>query len=200
MQPSSSPNPQYDFIFNSGTSAPKQSKLPVPNLPKPILIIVGALIALVLFVIVAIILSSANSGKATGYTDLLARSTEIVRVGEIAKKDVKDLDTLALLTTTNTAVGSEQTQIATYLASTGTKVDPKQLGGYLNSATDQGLASAVQNNNLEEAYITYLKGSLTGYLDALKTTYSTAGTNGKTVLAGAITSTETLLSAPQFQP
>ena len=193
-----SPNPQYDFIMNSGQPAKPSRKFSAPKLPKLVLIVIGAFVLVLILAIIVGILNSAGKGDTKAYTDIISRSAEIVRVGELAKTDIKDLDTLALLTTTNTALASEQTQFAAYLASTGTSVDPKLLNGYLNSETDKGLETAKQNNNLEKTYVIYLKGSLDGYLGALKSTQTGASANAKPILAGAITSTEALLSAPQF--
>ena len=199
MQPqSSSPNPQYDFIMNSGQPAPPSHRFSAPKLPKLVLIIIGGVVLIILLIIIASILGSAGKESSKPYLDLMSRSAEIVRVGELAKPDMKDPDTLALLTTTNTALSSQQSQLGSYLAGIGTKVDPKQLTSYLNSETDKGLQSAIQNNNLEEAYAIYLKGSLDAYLSVLKSLGGGSDVASKQILAEAVASTEALLSAPQF--
>jgi hypothetical protein len=201
MQPQttpSSPNPQYDFIFNSGQPAPKHSKLPLPNLPKPILLLLSALVLLILVIIVGMILSSAGKADTKPYVDLMSRSAEIVRVSELAKKDLHDSDALALLTTTTTALGSEQTQLGLYLAGLGTETKPELLTSYLNTETDAGIESAVKNNTLEKTYSAYLKGSLDGYLSALRNVQPSADSKAKPIITEAIASTEFLLKSPQL--
>jgi hypothetical protein len=116
----------------------------------------------------------------------------------LAKTDIRDSDTLALLATSTAALTSEQQTIGAYLAKSGQAVDPKLLTKYQNPETDKGIQTAVQNSNLESVYLDYLKGSLNGYLSSLKVAYPTATKEGKVVIGGAITSTETLLSSPLF--
>jgi len=196
----SSPNPEYDFIMNSGQTAPKQSKLPMPKLPKLALLFLGVVVALILAIIIVSVLGSTGKTDTKPYIDIMSRSTEIIRVNDLAKKDLRDADTLALLTTANAALASDQAQFGLYLGSLGQEVKPELLTAYLNNETDKGIETATQNNSLEEAYVTYLKGSLDGYLGALKSTQQNAGPNAKAIITGSIASTEALLAAPQFHP
>lgn len=136
--------------------------------------------------------------KTQAYIDIMSRSSEIIRVSDLAKSDMRDPDALALLTTTSTTLTSQQSQFGFYLANAGEKVDSKLLNSYQNSDTDKGLASAKQNSKLTEAYITYLKGSLNGYLQSLNSAYRTASNRAKPIIAESITSTKVLLSSPQF--
>jgi len=165
-------------------------------MPKPILLLLGAVAVLIIFVVVAVVLSSIGKDSTKAYIDIMSRSAEIVRISELAKADVKDADTLALLTTASVALSSEQSQFSSYLQTTGQTVDPKLLTAYLNTETDKGLQNAVAGGNVEETYITYLKGSLNGYLNSLKTAQKDAGAKAKPIISVAIASTEALLASP----
>lgn len=194
----SSPNPQYDFIINADAGAKPGKRFGAPKLPKVLLIVVGGFVLVLVIAIGLGFLNRANKPNTQPYLDVLARSQEIVRVGELAKTNVKDADTLALLTTTNTALASENNQITAYVVSLGEIVDPKLLTGYKDASVDTELEKADQNGNLEETYLIYLKGALSGYLQSLRTAHSTAGPLGKPIMADAITSTENLLKSPSF--
>ena len=196
--PPPTPGGPFDFITKTDPPSPKKKGLKLPNLPKPVLILLGASGLLLIVIIIAVILGSVGGVKTQAYIDVMSRSSEIIRVSDLTKSKMKDPDTLALLTTTSTALSSQQNQFGAYLANTGEKVDPKLLSSYQNSDTDKGLASAEQNSKLTEAYVTYLKGSLNGYLGSLNTAYGPASRTAKPIIADAITSTKVLLSSPQF--
>ncbi len=196
--PPATPGGPFDFITKSAPPAPEKTGLKLPNLPKPVLILIGALGLLLIFIVIAVFLGSMGGVKTQAYVDIMSRSSEIVRVSDLTKSKMKDADALALLTTTTTALSSQQSQFSAYVSSTGGKVDPKLLGSYQNSETDKGLATAEQNSKLTEAYIIYLQGSLNGYLNSLNTAYSVASKRAKPIIAQSITSTKVLLSAPQF--
>ena len=105
---------------------------------------------------------------------------------------------LPLLPPPTPALGSERTRLGLYLASLGQEVKPELLNSYLNSETDKGIETAIKNNSLEKTYTAYLKGSLTGYLSALKSVQPSADSKAKPIITSAIASTEALLAAPQL--
>lgn len=191
-------SPQYDFIMNSGQQAKPPAKFSVSKMSKPVMILVGVAVVLILVAVGSVILSNLSSKSSKPYVDALSRSTEIVRISDLAKTKMKDADTLALLTTASTVLASEQLQLNSYLKSTGEAINPKLLSGYLNSQSDKSLETAAQNSNLESTYIIYLKSGLSGYLSSLKTAYAGAGTQGKLLITKFIDSTKALLLAPQF--
>ncbi len=199
QNPTQAPNPQYDFIMNSGPAPKQKAGFSAPKLPKIALIVLGALVVIILLIVVLSIVSSSGKSSSEPYLDAMSRSAEIVRVNTLAKPDMRDPDTVALLTTSSAALTSEQQSIGAYLAKSGQVVDPKLLTKYQNPETDKGIATATQNSNLESVYLDYLKGSLNGYLNSLKTAYASSSNEGKIVLGGAITSTETLLSSSLFK-
>lgn len=184
--------------MNSGQTPPKKSGFSAPKLPKPVMLLVISLAVLIVGLIFVAVLSSTGKLNSQPYVDVLSRSKEIIRVNDLAKEKMKDTDTLALLTTTSAALTSEQADINSYLGSAGAAVDPNLLGGYQNSDTDKGLEKAAQNNNLEDTYTIYLKGSLGGYLEALRSAHQGASSDAKLILGEAIVSTQILLTAPQF--
>src|SRR3990167_3104428 len=190
---------QYDFIINANQK-PKFPRQMLPKLPKPMLILLAVLVLLIVFIVISMVLGNAGKKEAKKYIDLMARSSEIVRVGEIAKKEIVDPNVLALSTTVGAVAYSDQGQLNLYLQGIGQKkIDKKLLSAYLNSDTDKGLVAADQNNQLDKTYLIYLRGSLDEYLTALKSAQAGADRKAKLVLTRAIANTETLLSAPQLK-
>jgi predicted DNA-binding protein (MmcQ/YjbR family) len=64
QNPNQAPNPQYDFIMNSGAPAPKQKTgFSAPKLPKLALIIIGALVLIVILIVATSIISSAEKSN-----------------------------------------------------------------------------------------------------------------------------------------
>lgn len=184
--------------MNSGPPPQKKAGFSAPKLPKIVLIVLGVLMLAVILIIALSVISSSGKSSTEPYIDAMSRSSEIIRVNTLAKTDIRDSDTLALLATTTAALTSDQQSIGAYVAKSGQAIDPKLLTKYQNPETDKGIQTAVQNSNLEKVYLDYLKGSLNGYLNSLKAAYPSANNEGKAILAGAITSTETILSAPLF--
>jgi hypothetical protein len=91
MQQDSQPASQYDFILKSDQQPGKKRSLPMPDLPKPALIILGATVVLI---IIALFYSLLFGGKASG-TDqmigILGRANEIARVSGIVAQNAKHL-------------------------------------------------------------------------------------------------------------
>ncbi|PJE65724.1 hypothetical protein COU91_00180 [Candidatus Saccharibacteria bacterium CG10_big_fil_rev_8_21_14_0_10_47_8] len=189
-----SPNPSYDFIYKDPPK-PKRGPFKLPNMPKPMLLLVGGVIVLVLVIIIAVIVGR-GSNDSQKYIELMSRSQEIVRVSDIVKPLTKNTDTLSLIATTEAALSSEQSSLSNYLATNGTKVGVKDLTLYLDKTSDDKIQAATQNNNLDSTYAKYLKDQLNSYLSQLQSTHKVAGKNAKVILDNAISSTETILNSP----
>lgn len=194
MQPSS-PTPQYDFILNGGQAPAKK---PLGSLPKPLLIVAGAAI----LILIIIIWSSLSSGKSTDNTkvvEAMARAQEISRVSQLVEGQSKDSNTQALAATVQTTLSSQQAQLNSYLKDHKKKVGDKELAIYKDSGTDGQLQSAALNNSLELTYATYLKNNLAAYNSSLSTAYSSASGSLKSLLGDAYRSNQVILGSPQLK-
>lgn len=177
--------------------APKK-RLSLPNIPKPIKIILGIFVGLFLIIVILSFFSGRKSGANQPIINVLSREQEIVRVSTYAQQQLhfQDQATQALAATVSSALSSEKSQLSAYLAKNGTKVNVKLLAGDLDKTSDTALQTAAQNNGLDAAYVAYLKDNLAKYESELQTAFKVAGANGKTLLSEAFNSTKTLLAIP----
>jgi hypothetical protein len=196
MQPQS-PNPQFDFMLKD---QPQPRRSLMPSLPKPAkiaLIVVGGII---LLIIVYSLLSSRGKGSSQSFIGAAARAQETLRITALAQQqNLQDPQTQALAATVSAALSSDEQQIIGYLANNHIKPSKAQLAAALDRTSDTSLQTAAQNNNLDVAYINYLRGALAHYETDLQNAYKTAGPNGRTVLAGVSESTRTLLDSPPLK-
>jgi hypothetical protein len=198
MQPSS-PDPKFDFMLKN--NAQPKRRMALPRMSKPIKIVAGAIVAVILLVIVSSVLSGHKGGATKDITGALARGQETLRVTQLAQQQLKfqDPTTQALSATVYSSLSSDQQQLIAYLAKSHTKVSKLQLAADTDKSTDASLQTASQNNALDSSYITYLRDSLTKYQADLQAAYNAAGPNGKVILKSAFDSANTLLSNPPLK-
>jgi hypothetical protein len=198
MQPQS-PNPNFDFMLKD---QPKPKRSLMPNLSKPLKIGLAVTGGIILLIIISSLLSGRNNGASQPIIGALARGQEIVRVTALLQQpplQLRDPQTQALSATVSSSLSSDQQQLVSYLAKNHTKVNTVQLAADVNKSTDASLQSASQNNNLDSAYITYLKSNLGTYQTDIQTAYKSAGSNGKALLQKSFDSVNTILSSPQLK-
>jgi len=195
MQPTS-PDPKFDFMLKNNPQTKRGIHL--PNMPKPVKIILGVVVGLFLLIIISSLLSGRKSGGTQPIINAMARSQEILRVTQLTQQQLplRDPSTQALAATVFSSLSSDQQQLSSYLALNHTKVSKTLLAADINKTTDSGLQSASQNNNLDSAYVSYLKTNLATYQTDLQTAYKAAGPKGKAILKSAFDSTKTLLTSP----
>lgn len=198
MQPKS-PNPDFDFMLKDKPKAGR--RLPQPNLPKPVKIGAAAIAAIFLIIIISSLLSGRSSGSTQAFEGTLARGQEIVRVTSLVQQQLtlQDPQTQVLAATVNSAISSDNQEITSYLAKNNVKVSPSQLALDTDKSTDTSLRTAAQNNSLDPAYVSYLKGALNQYATDLQNAYNLTGPNGKTLLGKSLQSTRTLLNTPPIK-
>ena len=194
MQPTS-PDPKFDFMLKNKPQAKRGMGL--PNVPKPVKIILGIVVGLFLLIIISSVLSGRNKGATQPIVNAMARGQEIIRVTQLTQQQLplQDPTTQALAATVFSSLTSEQQQLISYLAANHTKVSKVQLAADTDKTTDSNLQSASQNNNMDEAYVSYLKTNLAAYETDLQTAYKSAGPKGKAILKSAYDSTVTLLNS-----
>ncbi|MBX4197659.1 hypothetical protein KW801_03865 [Candidatus Saccharibacteria bacterium] len=198
MQPTS-PDPKFDFMLKNNAQ-PKRG-LGLPQLSKPIKIVAGAIVAVILLVIISSVLSGHKGGATKQITAALARGQETLRVTQLTQQQLKlqDPATQALAATVYSSLSSDQQQLVAYLAKSHIKVSKLELATDGDKTTDTQLQTASQNNSLDSAYVTYLKDSLAKYQTDLQEAYKAAGPNGQAILKSAYDSTKTLLDNPPLK-
>jgi hypothetical protein len=197
MQPQS-PDPKFDFMLKD--NQPAKRGLALPNMPKPVKIILAAIIGVILLIIIYSLLSGRSSGATQPVINSMARGQETLRVTKLVQQlQPQDPTTQALAATVSAALSSDQAQLKSYLAANHTKPSAALLAADADKSADTQLQSASQNNSLDAAYAAYLKTNLAKYQTDLQTAYQSAGPKGKAILKVAFDSTTTLLSTPPLK-
>jgi hypothetical protein len=199
MPPQTPESSQSDFDFMLKQQSQNQSSGKLSNLGKPAKILVAAVLALAIAIGAALLLGGSDSNSQQ-VLDLMAQNQEIVRVSEAQEQKFKDANTKDFSATTQAVLASQKFQMGDYLNKSGVKYNEKQLAVKKNSSTDTQLQTAAQNNNLESAYLTYLKTSLTAYSNSLSQAFQAADSQTlKGTLQSAYSSLQTLLNSPQLK-
>jgi len=196
MQPTS-PDPKFDFMLKNNQQTKR--RLPLPTLPRPAKIILTVVAVIFLLILASSLLSGRGGGGTKDIISAMARGQETLRVTQIIQPQLQDPSAQALAATASSSLASDQQQLKAYLATNHTKIGTAQLAADTDKTTDASLQTALQNNNLDTAYVAYLKTSLNEYQTSLQTAYSSAGTKGKVILKAAFDSTGTLLASPQLK-
>jgi hypothetical protein len=197
MQPEQAPPPDYNFILQD---KPQPKKSLLPGAPKVLVYGAGAVIVILIFILFfGLLFGKKNTGSAD-MMEAIGRSQEISRVTEAQSQKLKDPTTLSVASTTQASMTSEQSEMSSWLAKRKIKAEPKKLAIYKNSATDDQMQQAAQNNNLDSAYRSYLQKALADYAATLSKAYrATSSPTAKTILKESFDSTQTLLSAPPLK-
>lgn len=193
-----SPNPNFDFILKE--KQPSRAGLPLANLPKPAKIGLAVLGGIILIIVITSLLSG-KGGTGQPLIGVLARGQEILRVTQLVQQQqpAPDQATLSLAATVSSDLSSDQQQLTAYLANNKIKVSTAQLAIDTDHSSDTLIQNAAQNNNLDQAYISYLQQNLNKYENDLQTAYKAAGPNGKAILQTAFDGTSTLLTNPPLK-
>lgn len=197
---SSTPSDSNDFDFMLKQKNEQKKRLGwLSKLNTPAKLLLAAAAGLIVAILAAAVLGGGeNNGDQV--VDLMAQNQEIVRVSKLQEQKFKDQDTKDLSATAQAVMSSQKFQFSNYLSQAEVKYSPQQLSAKMNQSTDTDLQTAAQNNNLDQAYVAYLKNSLSTYLNSLNTTLQTAKSQSlKDTLESAQNSIETLLNSPKFK-
>jgi hypothetical protein len=189
MQPQS-PNPDFDFMLKD---QPQARRSLMPNIPRPAKIALIVAVGIILLIIVTSLFSSRGKGSTQSFVSLAARAQETLRVTALEQPKLQDPQTQALAATVSAALSSDEQQIISYLAQNHIKASKVQLAALTDKTTDASLQTAAQNNNLDSAYVSYLRDSLTRYQTDLQNANKSAGQNGQALLFAINQSAQTLL-------
>lgn len=192
------PSPDYEFIFKDEQKKPAAKfRLPLPNLPKPILLILGGLVGLMIIIIFYSLIFGGRTSNTEQIVGVIGRAEEIARVSDTVGRASQDSAIKNLAATTQAAMASDSATLTNYLKNAKVKVDTKKLKAYANAATDTEIQTAQQNNNLSAYYISYLKTSLTDYANTISQLYKNASVRSKPMLQDAFNNAKTILNSSQ---
>ena len=165
--PQQTPANQFDFILKNTPKPPRKFSF-LPKLSKPVS--VGLVLVLVIIILFAASYF-AGRGDATvrkNLVELMGRSQEITRVSKQFNLRLSDPEAKSLAATTETTLTSTQSRISSYMKRNKIKFSTKDLGIYVNKKSDAELNTAIQNNELDSAYLLYVSNSLKNYQSALQ--------------------------------
>jgi hypothetical protein len=197
-QPTPTPANPYDFIVNP-PAQPKQTSLGGGNKALRLLIGIGG-IAVVLIVAAVVLTSVFAKGESPeSLTSIVQQQQEIVRIATLGEQQSTSDTTKNLAYNIDLSVSTSQSQLVSYLAARGTKLDEKQLVLKQDAKTDTLLANAKATSTYDSALNKVLVAQLQAYLSDLQKAFDTTSSlelkkilkqnyqAGKTLLAQAST-------------
>ncbi len=193
ITPSGQQPGQYDFLFHEPQ---KKGRLPLNpgNLKQRILIIVGGG---VLLLVVGLLLFSVLGGGGSN-NELLAiaqKQAELIRVANIGNQKARSATAKNLAVTTSLSLTSEQSALLKVM---NPKPDTKELALGRNKKTDTLLATAEQNNQFDQTFVTEIQNELSAYQKAMKQAYDNASNSKvKAVLAAEYHNASILANAKE---
>ena len=198
-QNSTGPAGQFDFMLKDQPRPPSRFGSLLSGIPRPVKVVLAALGILFALVILYTLLFGGKATNTDPLTSVMASAQEISRVSTLAHQQAKDADTKDLATTTAAILSSQEQELRSYLKSKKVKVDTKKLAAKLDKKTDAQLATALQNNNYDQAYFNYLKTSLASYQNTLSAANKGVSLKVQAILKVDYSSVQTLLVAPQLK-
>lgn len=142
---------------------------------------------------------SKKSGPTDQLVAVIGTAQEMARVSDLVSSQSKDIPTLSLTATSSTVLTSEAAQFDSYITEAGLKYEPIKLSLYKDAEIDASLATAAQNNTVEQTYNDFMKKQLETYKKHLQ---ALGGTKSKTLIKlvqGSYDSTNNILASPQLK-
>jgi len=176
MESSNSMQPQnpYDFIMD-----PSKLKQPVgPGNGKNKIVVMFVLGLLVITILVTGFVFITSIGKANNddLISLRAQQTEILRIIDIGKKDLTDIELKNKLTSMQLFISSDGAQLDDFLSKRKVEISKEQLAVAQNSDVDSDLEKAKQEGTLDKELLTAVSQQSKKYYDILGDSLSTATT------------------------
>lgn len=163
-----------------------------------LIVAVGLILLIIIGVIVSSLLSSGDKAQNQRLIEVTQKQSEIIRITNLANKDIKDSNTRILATNTRISTQNALVQTKKLLAKRGIKDKAlnKQLGLGKNTKTDTAFGEAADNNRFDETFLAILNQQLTDYQKLLKTAYDGGTNSEKTALLAAYNDTKLLVAKP----
>ena len=188
----------YDFILSASDQPPAPPKNRSKLLSKPVIRVLAGMAFIVIIAVVASTFLRSGESATQDLVKLMADQLEIARVSDTALKSAQDPNTKALAATTKNTLISEQKQLNDYLTGRKVKIPNSKAISPPNKITDQKLTIALQNNNLDNEYVIYLKTSLSAYQTMLSDVYPKVSKGAQSFIKTDIDSVKVILAAPQI--
>ncbi len=199
-QPDTASAPEnFDFMMKEPPKPPGRFSSLFSWMPKPAKIVLAAVSILFVLVIFYAIFLGGNATNTDQLTSVMARAREIGRVRVLVQQQAKDVSTKDLATTAEAVLSSQEQELKSYLSDRKVKVSSKKLAARLDKTTDSSFEKALQNNNYDQTYFSYLKTNLVTYQGELDTTLKGSSESLQSILSGQYQSIKTLLTAPQLK-
>ncbi len=168
---------RYAFFMESKPKTPKPSLVPSKT-NKFAWIIIGAIVFLLILGGAAVILNNYQTKNATNtdsLTNVIKAQQEIIRVNNLAVKDVTSRDLSNFLATAVITTTSSQQATIDYVVKHGGKIDEEVLKNYkADPQTDKVLESAKAASVYESTYRRIMLEIVTAYQNRLERLSSTA--------------------------
>jgi hypothetical protein len=177
----------YSFIMEPANPFPKSGRTVNSGSPiiKLLLGLGGFFAVIVIVVIVKSIVGGSPTIDTTDLVSVLQDQQELIHLsqGIVMKQVGLDDTTVNSALTIEITVTDAQGKLLGYLQTNNEKVETKQLGLKVSSATDAQVVSAQSNGTLDQTYQTIMQGQLTTYAQDLKTAYAVdKGVKGRALL------------------
>lgn len=171
--PSHSGHNPYEFII-APTTKPKRSGFGgSPNSAIKLLLMVAGIGILVVILGAIVVSLLPKSTPTQSLTDIAQQQQELMRVANQAEAQAAGESARGLAYTIDLSIGTNQTQLLSYLAKHGTKLSTKQLGLKQNSSTDTTLSAALASSTYDSTFEKVMASQLQEYLSTLQQTYKT---------------------------
>lgn len=183
----------YAFIM---ADAPKQKRafIPQPKTPKQKLLMgVGLLGVLFLFGIIFTLIFTSGGGATDNMLKIAQTQNEIVRVSDLAIRDLKSAPVLAFAQNTSLTVASDQRKNVAYISEFRKAPAAKELALGQNSQITSKLETASQAGRYDETFYDLMYDELLDYRNQLSETFKTASPKQKELLNGFYNNVNTLL-------
>ena len=162
----------YGFIFDQNQS-PK-SGLGSTLKGNKLFLIAAGLLGLLLIVLILSLAFGGEGGQREKFIDIAARQQEIIRISHSASSKATSLETRNFAITTKLSVTTAQKNLLAALGKS-VKIKPAELNSYKSTEVDSRLATALQNNQYDQAYRQIIDNYLSEYQKRLSETFKASG-------------------------
>jgi hypothetical protein len=160
---------QYAFL-NKEDHSTKRKWLPSPRDKKGKLVLFLGSIGFValIFIIIAIIMSSMASKDRDEWVSLAKQQQEIIRISELAEKNSNSEQTKILAANISITMKSSQKEIHSLVKKSGAKISTKILSTGEDKQVTKDLEAAQQNGNFDALFQSIIKEKLVDYQVSLR--------------------------------
>jgi hypothetical protein len=170
MDPSISPQPNYDFIMQAPQ---KSSRFGGGDKKQRIKVVaIFALVLITVIVILAAIFSSGGNKGSASLVDLAAYQTELTRVVTIGTTDAQNGSTRATAQIASMSLSTDLARTQALLKQRGIKSTPKDLLLYKSTKLDDQLAAAKKANSFDDTYKQLFDEKMASYEKKLSEVYA----------------------------